>query len=204
MDECIAQLASGTLGSAVAAGDVADTELDLGAARQLSQALERRLDTCKAEMQKCLSDNRATYTAAVTDAAKAQDAIEQLLQGVDDLQALLGDDETGIGAQLAAARGCEARVGAQLRSNSGILRSLQRLASLNAELQAVDGLVRARDLGAAAEAVVALEASTEAAGELEGARIKQVLADRLALARLSITDHALEELGALLVVEADG
>ncbi|KAJ2716363.1 ribosome biogenesis protein ytm1 [Coemansia spiralis] len=203
MDNCSALLASGSLGSAVAAGSIADSELGLGAAQQLSQALEQRLGACKAEIQRQLDNNRNAYAEAVAEVNRAQTAVDTLLGGVDDLQALVGDDETGAGARLAAARCEETQVAEQLRDNGSILRCLRRLAALKADLHAMDELVREQKLDAAAEAVIALETAVAAAGELKGARISQVLADRIVLARLSIKDHALERLVAVVNVAAD-
>ncbi|KAJ2775257.1 ribosome biogenesis protein ytm1 [Coemansia nantahalensis] len=203
MDECSALLASGSLGAAVAAGELADSELGLGAARQLSQALEQRLDACRAEIQRQLDDNREAYAAAVAEVSRAQDTADLLLHGIDDMQALVGDDETGAGARLAAARHAEAQAVQQMNDSGSVLRCLRRLAALKADLHGMDVLVREQRLDAAAEAVVALEAALAAASELEGAQVSRVLADRVSLARLSIKDRALERLGAAVAVDID-
>ncbi|KAJ2171509.1 hypothetical protein EV181_007796, partial [Coemansia sp. RSA 532] len=47
-----------------------------------------------------LDENYLTYSAAVTKAESAQSSIAQLLQGVDELQLMLGDEETGIQTRL--------------------------------------------------------------------------------------------------------
>ncbi|KAJ2475339.1 ribosome biogenesis protein ytm1, partial [Coemansia sp. RSA 2320] len=150
-----------------------------------------------------LRNSAVPYERAVAAAATAQASIATLLQGVDDMQALLGDEQSGIAARLARAEANEARVRSHLRENAAVLRCLRVLASLNADLRAMDALVRSACLDRAAAAVLGLERDLREATAIHGTRISRVLADRVAMARANIAQNAQNALHRLLDIRTD-
>ncbi|KAJ2009253.1 hypothetical protein GGI14_006625, partial [Coemansia sp. S680] len=91
--------------------------LSIATVSELSQELGRRLDNSKEAILHTLRDNPNVYERAVAETDKAQMAISGLLRGVDDMQALLGDERSGIHARLVDATENEARLRGQLQEN---------------------------------------------------------------------------------------
>ncbi|KAJ2402447.1 ribosome biogenesis protein ytm1 [Coemansia sp. RSA 2559] len=175
-----------------------ESELTLDVAQQLSAELDGRLQRCKTELRQSLLDNYSTYSTAVDEADRAQESIAQLLHGVDELQAMFGDEETGIRARVIDAIEAEAQVRRRVEDNSAVLDGLRVLASVNDHLRRMDALVRdARHMEAAA-AVRAVERTVVSAHALDGLRIRSVLDDRIHLAAMNVKENVLRALWRLV------
>ncbi|KAJ1964578.1 ribosome biogenesis protein ytm1 [Dipsacomyces acuminosporus] len=175
--------------------------ITLETARQLSSALEKRLQLGKESLRKNLLENYDTYLAAVSEAGKAQSAISQLLQGVDDLESTFGDEETGIRVRLLGAINNESKLVDQLHGNQAVLHCLRYLSKLNGDLRAMDTLVRSNKLLDASKAVLGIEKDVEGSDIIAGARIKDSLLERISLAKLNIKENALRTIRELFVVD---
>ncbi|KAJ2141323.1 hypothetical protein IW136_002312, partial [Coemansia sp. RSA 678] len=155
-----------------------NTVLDLKAATQLSQKLEQRLLLSQKEIRNSLDENYLTYSAAVTKAESAQSSIAQLLQGVDELQLMLGDEETGIQTRLDTAIKNEEQICERVQSNSAILQCLTQLSAINCELQDMDRLVQSGELDKAAQKAESIETTVNAMEDIEDTHIAAILVER--------------------------
>ncbi|KAJ2696295.1 Centromere/kinetochore protein zw10 [Coemansia sp. IMI 209128] len=170
---------------------------------ELSRELGRRLDTSKEAILRTLCENDRVYERAIAEADKAQLEISELLRGVDDMQALLGDERSGIHARLVNATENETRLRVQLQDNSAVLACLRLLARLNASLYSMDALIREGRLDQAAEMLVSLERELSTATIIGNTRISDVLANRVELAKEGIRHNAITALQEVLVVRVD-
>ncbi|KAJ2504182.1 Centromere/kinetochore protein zw10, partial [Coemansia sp. RSA 2052] len=150
-----------------------------------------------------LHDKRDTFARAVAEADRAQEAIGELLRGVDDMQALLGDERSGIHARLADAAESEARLRNQLRENGAALACMRLLARLNADLRSMDALIREGRLERASEMVLAVERVLSDAAIIHDTRIFGELRSRVDLAKENIRHNATAALQGLLVIRVD-
>ncbi|KAJ2626806.1 hypothetical protein GGF44_004910, partial [Coemansia sp. RSA 1694] len=150
-----------------------------------------------------LHDKRDTFARAVAEADRAQEAIGELLRGVDDMQALLGDERSGIHARLADAAESEARLRNQLRENGAALACMRLLARLNADLRSMDALIREGRLERASEMVLAVERVLSDAAIIHDTRIFGELRSRVDLAKENIRHNATAALQRLLVIRVD-
>ncbi|KAJ2333274.1 hypothetical protein GGH92_008666, partial [Coemansia sp. RSA 2673] len=150
-----------------------------------------------------LRDNPNVYERAVAETDKAQMAISGLLRGVDDMQALLGDERSGIHARLVDATENEARLRGQLQENGAVLTCLRLLSRLNATLRSMDALIRDSRLDQAAEMLVALERELGGATSIGNTRISSVLAARVDQAKENIKQNAVAALHKLLVIRVE-
>ncbi|KAJ2801569.1 ribosome biogenesis protein ytm1 [Coemansia guatemalensis] len=116
---------------------------------------------------------------------------------------MLGDEETGIRAQLDTALEKLAQTQAQKRSNGEILDSLRQLSKISNSLEEMDRRIQTGNIEEAAQAVVALESVLESDYMLEDTRIKTVLRNRMAEARVNMRESTLDELRGFLVAESD-
>ncbi|KAJ2833678.1 Centromere/kinetochore protein zw10 [Coemansia furcata] len=177
--------------------------LDIATISDLSRELGRRLDTSKEALLHTLRKNHDVYERAVAETDKAQTTISDLLRGVDDMQALLGDEQSGIHARLADATESEARLRGQLQANGAILICLRLLARLNASLRSMDALICENRLDLAADMLVSLEHELNAATSIANTRINGVLTNRVVLAKENIKHNATAGLRELLVIRVD-
>ncbi|KAJ2540558.1 ribosome biogenesis protein ytm1 [Coemansia sp. RSA 1853] len=180
-----------------------NTVLDLEAASQLSQKLEQRLLLSQKKIRNSLDENYSTYSAAVTKVGSAQSSIAQLLQGVDELQLMLGDEETGIQIRLDTAIKNEEQICERVQSNSAILQCLTRLSAINRELQDMDKLVQSGELDKAAQKAESIETAVNAMEDIEDTHIAVILAERVNLARMNIKENVLREFHKAIAVETD-
>ncbi|KAJ1805119.1 hypothetical protein LPJ77_004404, partial [Coemansia sp. RSA 2523] len=178
-----------------------NTVLDLKAATQLSQKLEQRL--LLSQVSTPLDENYLTYSAAVTKAESAQSSIAQLLQGVDELQLMLGDEETGIQTRLDTAIKNEEQICERVQSNSAILQCLTQLSAINRELQDMDRLVQSRELDKAAQKAESIETTVNAMENIEDTHIAAILVERVNLARMNIKENVLREFHKVIAVETN-
>ncbi|KAJ2041747.1 ribosome biogenesis protein ytm1 [Coemansia sp. RSA 922] len=177
--------------------------LSIATVSELSQELGRRLDNSKEAILHTLRDNPNVYERAVAETDKAQMAISGLLRGVDDMQALLGDERSGIHARLVDATENEARLRGQLQENGAVLTCLRLLSRLNAILRSMDALIRDSRLDQAAEMLVALERELGGATSIGNTRISSVLAARVDQAKENIKQNAVAALHKLLVIRVE-
>ncbi|PIA13022.1 hypothetical protein COEREDRAFT_11882 [Coemansia reversa NRRL 1564] len=203
VNEFISQLVDGKALTAEDSDRLSGVSVGAGRALQFTQELERRVLQSEEEIRKRVAENYTTYSTAVREASKTQKAIRKLLQGVDSLQEMLGDEETGIRAQLDTALERLAQTQIQKRSNGEILDSLQKLSKINSLLQEMDKRIHAGDIEEAAQSVLELELVLDSDDMLENTRIKSVLLKRIAEARVNMRENTVDELRGLLVVESD-
>ncbi|KAJ2823910.1 Centromere/kinetochore protein zw10, partial [Coemansia erecta] len=130
-------------------------------------------------------------------------AISLLLEGVDELQLMLGDEESGIQTRLDTAIQNETQIRERLQSNSAILQCLKQLSGINGELQEMDRLVQHGELAEAAQKAEAVETAVNAVDEIEGTQIKSVLEERVSLARMNITENVQRELRKIISIDSD-
>ncbi|KAJ1769315.1 ribosome biogenesis protein ytm1 [Coemansia sp. RSA 1813] len=201
MDVFVAKILEADAHSLHSTDALIESELTLDVAQQLSAELDARLKLCKAELRQSLVDNYGTYISASDEVERAQKSIAQLLHGVDELQAMFGDEETGIRARVIDAMEEEARARKQVEGNSAVLEGLRVLASINSKLRTMDALVRDARHTEAAEAARAVEGTVARARELDGTRIKAVLNDRIHLAAMNVKENVLRDLWRLVVFD---
>ncbi|KAJ2662015.1 Centromere/kinetochore protein zw10 [Coemansia sp. RSA 1200] len=201
MDVLVSRILESDTHSPQSTDALLESELTLDVAQKLSTELNTRLRQCKTELKQSLIDNRDTYTAAVDEVERAQESITQLLHGVDELQAMFGDEETGIRARVIEAIEREAQARKQIQDNSVVLEGLRVLESINAELRAMDALVRDARHMEAAKAIRAVEATVVDAHALDGTRIRAVLGDRIHLAAINVKENVLRDLRHLVSFE---
>ncbi|KAJ2848327.1 Centromere/kinetochore protein zw10 [Coemansia brasiliensis] len=178
------------------------TVLTLETALQLSQKLDQRLQISQQEMQRIIKENTEIYTKAKEEVEKAQNSTTKLLEGVDELQAKLGDADTGIQARLNLALQTKAYKREQLESNSAILRCLRQLSKINGELREMDILIQQDELRDAALKIQSIEELLNDTEELEDTRIRQILKNRLEMARMNIKEHVLRLFHEIITVKA--
>ncbi|KAJ1796698.1 ribosome biogenesis protein ytm1 [Coemansia sp. RSA 2399] len=198
MDAFVVKILETDAHSLQSADALLESELTLDVAQQLSAELDGRLRRCKAELRQSLVDNHSTYTAASNEAERAQESIAQLLHGVDELQAMFGDEETGIHARVIDAMEAEAQARRQVEENSAVLDGLRVLASVNSHLRGMDALVCDGRHLEAAVAVRAVERTVVSAHALDGSRIRSVLDDRIHLAAMNVKENVLRALWRLV------
>ncbi|KAJ2608152.1 ribosome biogenesis protein ytm1 [Coemansia sp. RSA 1365] len=203
VNEFIAQLVDGRGLTAEESDRMSRVSVGADRALHFTQELERRVLQSEEAIRKRVAENYTTYSTAVREASKTQKAIRQLLQGVDSLQEILGDEETGIRAQLDTALERLAQTQMQKRSNSEILDSLQQLSNISNSLHEMDKRIHAGNVEEAAQAVLELELVLDNDGVLEDTRIKSVLRKRIAEARVNMRESTVDELRGLLVVDSD-
>ncbi|KAJ2056331.1 Centromere/kinetochore protein zw10 [Coemansia sp. S146] len=203
MDVYIQHLISGSSDTQSDNDVFLQSTLSIATVNELSQELERRLDSSKEAILHTLRDNPDVYERAIPETDKAQLAISGLLRGVDDMQALLGDEKSGIHARLVDATENEARLRGQLQENGAVLTCLRLLARLNSTLRSMDALIRESRLDQAAEMVVALEHELDAATIIGNTRISSVLTNRVDQAKENIKHNAATALHKLLVIRVE-
>ncbi|KAJ2703609.1 ribosome biogenesis protein ytm1 [Coemansia sp. IMI 203386] len=169
------------------------TALTLATAQQLSATLEEKLNQRRHNLRNAINNNRQTYTDAVQQADNAQTSISELLGGVDSLQTLLGDNDSGIHAQLATARRNEMLVNEQLQASSAVLGCLRQLSELYADLRSMDAAVRAGDLLTAARLLGNVQMAMQGA-DIQATKIEEILGRRTDLAKLDIRDKVVARL----------
>ncbi|KAJ1797871.1 hypothetical protein LPJ75_006961, partial [Coemansia sp. RSA 2598] len=164
--------------------------LTLDTAQQLSAELEQRINQSKHNILKAISNNSKVYEEAVVQASRAQKTIAELLGGVDGLQAMLGDEESGIQARLVLARRNEQLVREQRAASSAVLGCLRGLSTVCAEIRLMDASVRAGELAEAARIWRRIRDTVDSGlgGAVRGARIEAVLGQRLEMASVDIRD----------------
>ncbi|KAJ1866974.1 Centromere/kinetochore protein zw10 [Coemansia sp. RSA 989] len=177
------------------------TALTLETALQLSQKLDQQLKTSQQVIQKTIEDNTETYAKAQKETEKAQNSITKLLEGVDELQAKLGDTETGIQARLDMAIQTKEYKKEQLTSNSAILRCLRQLAGINEGLREMDLMIQGGKLDEAALKILDIEEVLGGIEELEDTRVGEILRNRLEMARMNIKERALQAFHKTIAVE---
>ncbi|KAJ1733867.1 ribosome biogenesis protein ytm1 [Coemansia sp. Benny D160-2] len=201
MDVLVSRILESDSHSSQSTDGLLESELTLDVAQKLSTELNTRLRQCKTELKQSLVDNHDTYTTAADEVERAQESITQLLHGVDELQAMFGDEETGIRARVIEAMEKEAHARKQIQDNGVVLEGLRVLESINAELRAMDALVRDARHREAARAIRAVEATVVGAHALDGTRIRAVLDDRIHLAAINVKDNVLRDLRRLVSFE---
>ncbi|KAJ2862023.1 Centromere/kinetochore protein zw10 [Coemansia aciculifera] len=203
MDAYIQHLTGGSSDTQSDSDVLLQSTLSIAAVNELSQELERRLDNSKEAILHTLHGNPDVYERAIAETDKAQLTISGLLRGVDDMQALLGDEKSGIHARLVDATENEARLREQLQENGAVLTCLRLLARLNATLRSMDALISENRLDQAAEMVVALERELDAATIIGNTRISSVLTNRVDQAKENIKHNAATALHKLLVIRVE-
>ncbi|KAJ2302652.1 ribosome biogenesis protein ytm1 [Coemansia sp. RSA 2706] len=200
MDKIVGRIADGSWSEA----GQDNTALSLDTATRLSQGLKQRLGQSHAALKQIIQSDYSTYSTAVAESTSAQAMIAQLLQGVDDLEVMLGDEEHGIHARLRGAMQNEAHIRERLKSNTAILQSLRQLSGINGELQAMDRMIQDGELDRAAERAESIAGMIGAVEEIEGTRVRDVLEERVDLARMNIQENALREFREIITVEVGG
>ncbi|KAJ2454071.1 Centromere/kinetochore protein zw10 [Coemansia sp. RSA 2336] len=184
-----------------AASNQPHTALTLETAQQLSQKLDQQLQASQKALQKLIEDNAETYAKAQQEVVKVQDSITKLLDGVDELQAKLGDAETGIQARLDTAMQDREHKREQFTVNSAILQCLRQLSGINEGLREMDFMIRGDRLDEAALKLLEIEEALGGIEELEGTRVADILRNRLQMARVNIKERALQALHMAITVE---
>lgn len=197
-----------TLIDNIVVGDANATQQDaqtlsLETALELSQALAKRLETSEHNIRDILLSHYSAYTKTVEETARAQHNIDELLQGVDELQSLLGDDQTGIGARQQQAIEQEDQLREQLKESQAVLECLNQLSDINAELMSMDRMVREGKLDGAAQAAMDIRQRLQEAYVIKGSRIHEVLEGRISTAVDHIRDRAESELRKGLDIRVD-
>ncbi|KAJ2741440.1 ribosome biogenesis protein ytm1 [Coemansia sp. BCRC 34301] len=204
MDGYIQHLVGGNRDAHSDSDALLQSTLSLATVTELSQELGRRLDTSKAAIMRTLQENRDTYEHAISEADKAQSTIAELLRGVDDMQALLGDERSGIHARLVDATENEARLRSQMLENGAVLTCMRLLARLNADIHSMDACIRAGRLQQASEMILVLEKElSDAAATIGDTRIFGVLRNRMDLAKETVKQNVAAALHKLLVIRVD-
>ncbi|KAI9500505.1 Centromere/kinetochore protein zw10 [Coemansia sp. RSA 1358] len=204
MDVYVNQILEGDGNSSPQASDtLLDSELTLDIAKQLATELETRLQLCKTDIRQSLLTNHGTYLSSIDEVEKAQESISQLLHGVDELQMLFGDEETGIRARVIDAIEAESQAQEQFRGNTAVLQCLQVLSSLNNELEAMDNLVKSNKLSDAANAITNVEKFLADASIIEETRIEAVLNERIFMAKLNVKENVFRDLWKLVSIHTD-
>ncbi|KAJ2553962.1 ribosome biogenesis protein ytm1 [Coemansia sp. RSA 1933] len=201
MDAYVAKILEAEAHSLQSADALLDTELTLDVAQQLSAELDGRLRQSKEALKQRLLDSHATYMTASDEVGRAKESIAQLLHGVDELQAMFGDEETGIRARVIDAQMAEAQARKLVDDSGAVLRGLRVLASVNDELRAMDVLVRDARHSDAARAIRVVEKAVVDAHELDGTRIRIVLDDRIHMAAMNVKENVLRDLWRLVAFD---
>ncbi|KAJ2719914.1 Centromere/kinetochore protein zw10 [Coemansia sp. Benny D115] len=193
-----AAAATATATESGGADTVGAEALTLDTSKQLLKALEERAQQSK---------NSDTYTKAQTQAVEAQRKIDALLSGVDGLQSMLGDEETGIRHRLVQAKQQKEQVEEQLSENTKVLECLRLLAQIRELLRQADigaSISEETGLEAAARAVTTAESLLEGAVSQVGqSLIRAAVAERLVERRKAIGHLAAQRLEWIVCLHSD-